>query len=80
MCGEGQQFHSFFLLDVKENTFYIYFLDYFYKGTCFKFYLIAVLIYLYFIIYHRAHNVFGTLWRVFRLVKSVAAGLKFVKK
>ena len=41
----------------------------FFKGK-FKFYLIAVLIcYLYFIIYRRAHNIFGTLWRVSFLPK-----------
>ena len=35
----------------------------FFKRTCNKFYLIAVLIfYLYFIIYRGAHNVFGALW------------------
>ena len=44
--------------------FYFFFRLLFFKGTCFKFYLIAVLIcYLYFIIYRGAHNVFGTLWR-----------------
>ena len=46
--------------------FFVFLKLLFYKGTCFKFYLIAVLIcYLYFIIYRRAHNIFGTLWRCF---------------
>ena len=49
--------------------------------SCFNFYFIAVLIYyLYFIIYRRAHNVFGTLlWESF-LVEFVVAGFELVKK
>ena len=44
--------------------FFVFLKSLFFKGTCFKFYLIASLIcYLYFIIYRGAHNVFGTLWR-----------------
>ena len=58
-------------------------------GTYFKFYfpnlhrfdLFAVLIcYLNFIMYRRAHNVFGTLWRVSFLDKFVAGGLELGEK
>ena len=42
---------------------WVFFRLLFFKGTCFQFYLIAVLIYLYFIIYRWAHNVFETLQR-----------------
>ena len=64
---------------VKTNSFILFFLEtymkkcfnffaffrlLFFKGTCLKFYLIAILIsYLYFIIYRGAHNIFETLWR-----------------
>ena len=48
--------------------------------TCFKFYIIAVLIYFYFILYRRAYNVFGTLRRVFFMAKFVAGGLEFGTK
>ena len=44
--------------------FFVFLKSLFFKGTCFKFYLIAVLIcYLYFIISRGAHNVFGKLWQ-----------------
>ena len=44
--------------------FFVFLKSLFLKRTCFKFYLIAVLIcYLYFKIYRGAHNVFGTLRR-----------------
>ena len=53
----------------------------FFKGTCFKFYLIAVLIcYLYFIINHGAHNILGTLWWMSFLARFVAGGLEIGKK
>ena len=50
-------------------------------GACFKYYLIAVLIYYrYPTIYRRAHNVFGTLWRVSFLAKFVDGGLELGKR
>ena len=50
-------------------------------GTCFKFSLIATLVfYLDFIIYCRAYNVFGTLWWVSFLSKFVAGALELGNK
>ena len=54
MWGKDQQFHSFFPLGIYENTFQFFcffFRLLFFKGTYFKFYLIVVLIYLYFVLY-----------------------------
>ena len=62
MWGKDQQFHFIFVLDIYENTFQFFFRLLLFKGIRFKFCLVAILIcYLYFIIYRRAHNVFGTL-------------------
>ena len=67
-----------FSLDIYENTFFRLL---FFRGTCLKFYLIALLIcYLYSMIYRRAYNFFGTEWRVGFLEKFVAAALAFSKK
>ena len=62
-CGiKTDRFFLFFSRHVWKHVLFFFRLLLF-KGTWFKFYLIAVLIcYLYFIIYRRAHNVFGTLW------------------
>ena len=63
------------------KTRFIFFRLLFFIRTCFKFYLIIVLIcYLYFIIYRRAHDVFGTLWPASFLAKFVAGGLELGKK
>ena len=80
MLGQDKQFSSFFSsLNMYENPFY--FLLHFFMETCFKFYFIAILICdLYFIIYCRAHNVFGTLRCVSSLAKFVPGGVKLVKK
>ena len=65
-----------FPLDICENKFQFSFRLFFFKGTCFKLYFIAVLIcYLYFIIHHRVRNVFGSLQRVIFLAKFVTGGL-----
>ena len=40
MYAKGRQFHSFFALDIYENT--LFFTLLFFMGTCFKFYLVAV--------------------------------------
>ena len=72
-------FFFFSSLNMYENPFY--FLLHFFMETCFKFYFIAILICdLYFIIYCRAHNVFGTLRCVSSLAKFVPGGVKLVKK
>ena len=58
MWGKDQQFHPFFSSRHTWKHILIFFRLLFFKKTCFKFHLIAVLIcYLYFIKYRRAHNV-----------------------
>ena len=53
----------------------------FFMETCFVFYVIAILIcYLYFIIYRKAHNVFGKLLQVSFLAKFVTGDLELGKK
>ena len=73
-----------FLLEACMKTHFIFFVFFrllFFKGTCFKFYLIAVLIcYLYFIINHEAHNILGTLWWMSFLTRFDAGGLEIGKK
>ena len=67
MLEKDQQFHFFFSRPIWKRVLIslLFFKDdYFFKETCFNFYLVAVLIcHLYFMVYRGAHIVFGTLWR-----------------
>ena len=62
--AKTNNFILFFPRHIWKHVLIFFFKLLLFKGTCFKFYLIAVLIcYLYFIIYRRAHNAFATLCR-----------------
>ena len=70
-------FILFFPLSIWKHVFFTLL---FFLGTCFKIYLVAVLIcYLYFIIYCRAHNIFGTLWRVLFLPSQLLVTLNVAR-
>ena len=73
---------SFLLVFIPRNLLSQFFFRLlFFIGACFKFYLIAVLIcYLDFLMYHRAHNVFETLWWASIFAKFVTGGLEIGRK